>query len=136
MNSESNSNWINSLAENMNEISGNMTNKSIVKNNSLNPYNDTSINIEEILNYPRNCPYLKTDGSSRAPKMEFLNENSMKLNNTEKDINSYLKEIYKNEFDFSYNKCLKRITNFFVKNALKIFVEIVKIISIKNVIQN
>ena len=35
--------------------------------------------------------------------MEFLNENSMKLNNTEKDINSYLKEIYKNEFDFSYN---------------------------------
>ena len=38
MNSESNSNCINSLAENMNEISGNMTNKSIVKNNSLNPY--------------------------------------------------------------------------------------------------
>ena len=76
MNSESNRNYINSLAENMNEISGNMTNKSIVKNNSLNPYNDTSINIE-ILNYPRNCPYLKTDASSRAPKMEFLNENSI-----------------------------------------------------------
>ena len=98
------------------------TNKSIVKNNSLNPYNDTSINIE-ILNYPRNCPYLKTDGSSRVLKMEFLNENSMKLNNTEKDINSYLKEIYKNEFDFfSYNKCQichKKNNEFFCKKCSK-----------------
>ena len=132
MNSESNSNSINSLAENMNEISGNMTNKSIVMNNSLNTYNNTSI-IIQISNFPRNCPYLKTDDSFKAPKIEFLNENSMKLNNTEKDINSYLKEVDKNEFDFSYNKCQichKKITNFFVKNARKIFVEIVKIFSI------
>ena len=123
MYSESNGNSINPLAANMNEISANMSNNPIVMNNSLNTYNDTSINIQ-FSNCQRNCQYLKTDNSSRVPKMKFYNENSMKLNNAEKDINSYLKEINKNEF------VIKKIMNIFVKNALKIFVEIVKIFSI------
>ena len=121
MYSESNGNSINPLAANMNEISANMSNNPIVMNNSLNTYNDTSINIQ-FSNCQRNCPYLKTDNSSQVPKIEFLNENSMKLNNAEKDINSYLKEINKNEFDFSYNKCQichKKNNEYFCKKCSK-----------------
>ena len=102
MSIESNNNSNNSFANDISEISLDMSNKSI-KKNDLDSDSELSIYLEIFKN--KNCPYLKTENFPQIPKIELLNEHSMKFNNIEKDINTYLQEINKNKYDFNYNKC-------------------------------
>ena len=119
------------LEEDMDEISENMSNKSIEKDD---PDSDSDDEVSSIfiklLKDLRNCPYVKSDNSSEIPRIEFLNERTMKYNNKIIDINSYLKEISKNKFDYNYNKCEichKKNNEYFCKNCSKNICEKCKI---------
>ena len=78
MSIESNNNSNNSFAADISEISLDMSNKSI-KKNDLDSDSELSIYLEIFKN--KNCPYLKTDNFPQIPKIELLNEHSMKFNN-------------------------------------------------------
>lgn len=100
MSLESSDNNSKTMAKNLDEISQDMSNKSIEKKDD----NDTSI-YKKFLEGLKLCPYVNTDNSQKIPIMEFLNELSMKYNNKEKDINSYLLEVQKNKYNPNFNKC-------------------------------
>lgn len=86
----------------MEEISENMTNKTIEKID-INSENDSLLN-SKIFSF-HNCPYIKTNNSSQIPIIELLNERTMKFNNTEKDIKSYNDLVQNKKIDYNYNKC-------------------------------